>query len=115
MLPGRSNSQTRNRHDRMIFREARTSPPLPSLSLQNWNAMVMLRELSTPIPNCAKMAHRYFQYQNSYRECIHVPILEGSVENIVFRNEDNHYTLARFRLNDSGRLFRYALMPIVRT
>src|SRR3989475_4158107 len=32
--------------------------------------------------------------------------LEGSVENIVFRNEDNHYTVARFRTNDNGRLFR---------
>lgn len=35
-----------------------------------------------------------------------MPTLEGSVENIVFRNEDNHYTVARFRLNDNGRLFR---------
>src|SRR2546427_2056626 len=39
--------------------------------------------------------------------------LEGSVENIVFRNEDNHYTVARFRLNDSGRLFRDDLTTIV--
>nr|HET6902321.1 ATP-dependent RecD-like DNA helicase [Ktedonobacteraceae bacterium] len=39
--------------------------------------------------------------------------LEGSVENIVFRNEDNHYTVARFRPNDSGRLFRDDLMTIV--
>jgi len=41
--------------------------------------------------------------------------LEGSVENIVFRNEDNHYTVARFRPNDSGRLFRDDLTTIVGT
>src|SRR5205823_7899868 len=39
--------------------------------------------------------------------------LEGSVESIVFRNEDNHYTVARFRPNDSGRLFRDDLTTIV--
>jgi exodeoxyribonuclease V alpha subunit len=44
-----------------------------------------------------------------------MPTLEGSVESIVFRNEDNHYTVARFRLNDSGRLFRDDLMTIVGT
>src|SRR6266704_3409838 len=43
-----------------------------------------------------------------------MPTLEGSVENIVFRNEDNHYTVARFRPKDSGRLFRDDLMTIVR-
>src|SRR5205823_7431549 len=42
-----------------------------------------------------------------------MPSLEGSVESIVFRNEDNHYTVARFRPNDSGRLFRDDLMTIV--
>ncbi len=42
-----------------------------------------------------------------------MPTLEGSVENIVFRNEDNHYTVARFRPNDSGRLFRDDLLTIV--
>src|SRR6059058_2125386 len=42
-----------------------------------------------------------------------MPILEGSVENIVFRNEDNHYTVARFRPNDSGRLFSDDLTTIV--
>lgn len=42
-----------------------------------------------------------------------MPTLEGSVESIVFRNEDNHYTVARFRLNDSGRLFRDDLTTIV--
>lgn len=44
-----------------------------------------------------------------------MPTLEGSVENIVFRNEDNHYTVARFRPNDKGRLFRDDLMTIVGT
>src|SRR5581483_4629233 len=44
-----------------------------------------------------------------------MPTLEGSVESIVFRNEDNHYTVARFRLNDSGRLFRDDLTTIVGT
>src|SRR6266496_3608111 len=39
--------------------------------------------------------------------------LDGSVESIVFRNEDNHYTVARFRPNDSGRLFRDDLTTIV--
>src|SRR6266702_1097382 len=35
-----------------------------------------------------------------------MPTLEGSVENIVFQNEDNHYTVARFRLNGTNRLLR---------
>lgn len=42
-----------------------------------------------------------------------MPRLEGSIESIVFRNEDNHYTVARFRPNDSGRLFRDDLTTIV--
>ncbi|GHO89364.1 SF1B family DNA helicase RecD2 [Dictyobacter formicarum] len=42
-----------------------------------------------------------------------MPKLEGSVENIVFRNEENQYTVARFRLNDRGRLFRDDLATIV--
>ncbi len=42
-----------------------------------------------------------------------MPKLEGSVENIVFRNEENQYTIARFRLNDTGRLFRDDLATIV--
>jgi exodeoxyribonuclease V alpha subunit len=42
-----------------------------------------------------------------------MPKLDGSVESIVFRNEENHYTVARFRLNDSGRLFRDDLTTIV--
>src|SRR5215470_13368183 len=44
-----------------------------------------------------------------------MPKLEGSVENIVFRNEENHYVVARFRLNDNGRLFRDELTTIVGT
>lgn len=44
-----------------------------------------------------------------------MPRLEGSVESIVFRNEENHYTVARFRPNDSGRLFRDDLTTIVGT
>ena len=44
-----------------------------------------------------------------------MPKLEGSVESIVFRNEENHYTVARFRTNDSGRLFRDDLTTIVGT
>src|SRR5260221_1499713 len=44
-----------------------------------------------------------------------MPRLESSVESIVFRNEDNHYTVARFRTNDSGRLFRDDLATIVGT
>src|SRR5439155_7361474 len=44
-----------------------------------------------------------------------MPSLEGSVESIVFRNEDKHYTVARFRPNDSGRLFRDDLTTIVGT
>ena len=44
-----------------------------------------------------------------------MPRIEGSVESIVFRNEDNHYTVARFRPNDSGHLFRDDLTTIVGT
>src|SRR5436309_1102135 len=42
-----------------------------------------------------------------------MPKLDGSVESIVFRNEENHYTVARFRPNDRGRLFRDDLTTIV--
>src|SRR4051794_37733773 len=45
--------------------------------------------------------------------CVSMQRLEGSIESIVFRNEDNHYTVARFRPNDNGRLFRDDLMTIV--
>ncbi|HET8913676.1 MAG TPA: helix-hairpin-helix domain-containing protein, partial [Ktedonobacteraceae bacterium] len=42
-----------------------------------------------------------------------MPTLDGSVESIVYRNEENHYTVVRFRPNDRGRLFRDDLMTIV--
>ncbi|MEO7020659.1 MAG: AAA family ATPase, partial [Ktedonobacteraceae bacterium] len=42
-----------------------------------------------------------------------MPKIDGSVESIVFRNEDNHYTVARFRPNDGGRLTRDELTTIV--
>ena len=38
--------------------------------------------------------------------------LEGSIESIVFRNEDNHYMLLCFR-PDENRLFRDDLTTIV--
>ena len=41
--------------------------------------------------------------------------LEGSVENIVFQNEENQYTVARFRLTERNRLFRTDLTTIVGT
>jgi helicase, putative, RecD/TraA family len=41
--------------------------------------------------------------------------LEGSIENIVFQNADNHYTVARFRPNERNRLFRNGLTTIVGT
>lgn len=42
-----------------------------------------------------------------------MPQIDGSVESIVFRNEDNHYTVARFRPNASGRTPRDELTTIV--
>jgi exodeoxyribonuclease V alpha subunit len=42
-----------------------------------------------------------------------MPRIEGSVESIVFRNEENHYTVVRFRPNDSGRLLRDELTTVV--
>src|SRR5579863_3785084 len=42
-----------------------------------------------------------------------MPMLDGSVENIVFHNEENQYIVARFRSNDKGRLFRDDLATIV--
>ena len=39
--------------------------------------------------------------------------LEGSIENIVFQNADNHYTVARFRPDERNRLFRNGLTTIV--
>ncbi len=39
--------------------------------------------------------------------------LEGTIERIVFRNDQTHYTVARLRPNDSGRLFRDELTTLV--
>jgi exodeoxyribonuclease V alpha subunit len=39
--------------------------------------------------------------------------LSGVVERIVFRNEETHYTVARLRPNDDGRLFRSELVTLV--
>jgi len=41
--------------------------------------------------------------------------LEGIIERIVFRNEQTNYTVARFRPNDAGRLFRDELTTLVGT
>jgi exodeoxyribonuclease V alpha subunit len=39
--------------------------------------------------------------------------LSGVIERIVFRNEETHYTVARLRPNDDGRLFRSELATLV--
>jgi exodeoxyribonuclease V alpha subunit len=39
--------------------------------------------------------------------------LSGVIERIVFRNEETHYTVARLRPNDTGRLFRSELVTLV--
>src|SRR5690242_15498442 len=44
-----------------------------------------------------------------------MPTLSGTLERIVFRNQETHYTVARLRLNDSGRLFRDDLVTLVGT
>jgi exodeoxyribonuclease V alpha subunit len=44
-----------------------------------------------------------------------MPMIEGAVERIVFRNEDNGYTVARLRTSDMTRLFREELVTIVGT
>ena len=44
-----------------------------------------------------------------------MPTLEGSIERIVFRNEQTQYTVARLRQNDAGRLFRDELTTLVGT
>jgi exodeoxyribonuclease V alpha subunit len=62
-----------------------------------------------------KIEHICFRSGIMVLEWVSMPTLEGSVENIVFRNEDNHYVVARFRPNDSGRLFRDDLTTIVGT
>jgi exodeoxyribonuclease V alpha subunit len=42
-----------------------------------------------------------------------VPTLEGAIERIVFRNDHTHFTVARLRPNDAGRLFRGELTTLV--
>ncbi len=42
-----------------------------------------------------------------------MPTLEGSIERIVFHNDQTHYTVARLRPNDAGRLFRSELTTLV--
>ncbi|HEY7835307.1 MAG TPA: ATP-dependent RecD-like DNA helicase [Ktedonobacterales bacterium] len=44
-----------------------------------------------------------------------MPTLEGTIERIVFRNEQTQYTVARLRQNDTGRLFRDELTTLVGT
>src|ERR1700726_4279878 len=66
--------------------------------------------------NCANITIvKSNQTSFAWNSRIHMLKLEGSVESIVFRNEENHYTVARFRPNDSGRLFRDDLTTIVGT
>jgi exodeoxyribonuclease V alpha subunit len=42
-----------------------------------------------------------------------MPTIAGTIERIVFRNEETHYTVARLRPNDAGRLFRSELITLV--
>jgi exodeoxyribonuclease V alpha subunit len=42
-----------------------------------------------------------------------MPTLSGIVERIVFRNAETHFTVARLRLDDTGRLFRDELLTVV--
>ncbi|HEV2238623.1 MAG TPA: ATP-dependent RecD-like DNA helicase [Ktedonobacterales bacterium] len=42
-----------------------------------------------------------------------MPTLEGAIERIVFRNDHTHFTVARLRPNDAGRLFRGELTTLV--
>ncbi len=42
-----------------------------------------------------------------------MPTVEGTIERIVFRNEQTHYTVARLRPHDAGRLFRGELTTLV--
>jgi len=44
-----------------------------------------------------------------------MPTIEGTVERIVFRNEENGYTVARIQTNDNTRLFRDELLTVVGT
>jgi exodeoxyribonuclease V alpha subunit len=42
-----------------------------------------------------------------------MPTIAGTIERIVFRNEETHFTVARLRPNDTGRLFRSELITLV--
>ncbi|MEO7000932.1 MAG: ATP-dependent RecD-like DNA helicase [Ktedonobacterales bacterium] len=42
-----------------------------------------------------------------------MPTLSGTIERIVFRNQETSYTVARLHPNDSGRLFRDELVTLV--
>lgn len=44
-----------------------------------------------------------------------MPTIAGTIERIVYRNEETHYTVARLRPNDTGRLFRSELVTLVGT
>src|SRR5579871_731014 len=44
-----------------------------------------------------------------------MPTLSGTVERIVFRNAETHFTVARLRMDDTGRLFRDELLTVVGT
>lgn len=42
-----------------------------------------------------------------------MPTLSGTIERIVFRNQETHFTVARLSPNDAGRLFRSDLVTVV--
>jgi exodeoxyribonuclease V alpha subunit len=42
-----------------------------------------------------------------------MPTLQGTIERIVFHNDQTHYTVARLRPDDAGRLFRDDLTTLV--
>jgi exodeoxyribonuclease V alpha subunit len=44
-----------------------------------------------------------------------MPTVDGTIERIVFRNDQTQFTVARLRLNDAGRLFRDELTTLVGT
>ncbi|MGH2486126.1 MAG: helix-hairpin-helix domain-containing protein, partial [Ktedonobacterales bacterium] len=42
-----------------------------------------------------------------------MPTLAGTLERVVFRNAETHFTVARLRLDDAGKLFRDDLLTVV--
>ena len=44
---------------------------------------------------------------------LHMPTLTGTIERIVFHNDQTHFTVARLRPDDAGRLFRDDLTTLV--